>query len=58
MDEDDRMHEERVEPVRSTYSAFYEALYETVAAGAPQLVTPEQTLAQMRILEQGMEGLS
>ena len=58
MDEDDHMHEERVEPVRSTYSAFYEALYETVAAGAPQLVTPEQTLAQMRILEQGMEGLS
>lgn len=50
-------HEERVPSVRSSYAQFYDALYETVAHGAPQLVTPEQTLAQMRILEQSLIGL-
>ena len=56
-DEDGTMHEERVEPVRSTYSAFYEALYETVANGAPQLVKPEETVAQLRILEDSVRNL-
>ncbi len=51
------MHEERVETVRSTYSGFYEALYETVANGAPVLVKPEETIAQLRILEEATEGL-
>ena len=56
-DEDGTMHEERVETVRSTYSRYYEALYETVANGAPQLVKPEETIAQMRILEDAMRDL-
>ena len=56
-DEDGTMHQERVETVRSTYSAFYEALYETVAHGAPQLVRPEETIAQLRILEEATAGL-
>ena len=56
-DEDGIMHQERVETVRSTYSGFYEALYETVANGAPQLVKPEETIAQLRILEEATEGL-
>lgn len=58
LDEGDVLREERVVPVRSTYSLFYDALYETVVNGAPQLVRPEETLAQMRILEDGMAGLS
>ena len=57
-DDDGVMHEERVETVRSTYSMFYEALYETVAHGAPQLVKPEETIAQLRILEDSMRGLA
>lgn len=51
-------HEERVVSVRSSYARFYDALYETVAHGAPQLVKPEETLTQMDILEQGFKGLS
>ena len=57
-DEGGTFHEERVETVRSTYSEWYDALYETVAHGAPQLVTPEQTLTQMRILEESARQLA
>lgn len=57
-DEDGVLHEERVETVRSSYSQWYDALYETVANGAPQLVKPEETLAQMRILEDGAKQLA
>ena len=56
-DDEGRMHEERVETVRSTYTAFYEALYETVAHGAPLLVKPEETIAQLRILEDSVRGM-
>ena len=56
-DEDGGFHEERVETVRSTYSGFYEALYQTVANGAPQLVKPEETIAQLRILEDATADL-
>ncbi|MDO4807272.1 MAG: Gfo/Idh/MocA family oxidoreductase [Coriobacteriales bacterium] len=56
-DDEGRMHEERVETVRSTYSGFYEALWETVANGAPQLVRPEETIAQLRILEDATRDL-
>jgi predicted dehydrogenase len=55
-DEGGGFHEERVETVRSSYSGFYETLYETVAHGAPQLVKPEETIAQLRILEAATEG--
>ena len=51
------MHQERVETVRSSYCGFYEALYETVAHGAEQLVKPEETIAQLRILEQATAEL-
>lgn len=56
--DEDGFHEERVPSVRSSYAQFYDALYATVAEGAPQLVKPEETLAQMRILEAGMQGLA
>lgn len=50
-------HEERVVSERTCYSLFYDALYETVANGAECLVRPEETLAQLRILEDGMNAL-
>ncbi len=56
-DDDDQRHEERVETVRSSYCGFYEALYETIAHGAPQLVKPDETLFQLECLEQSTEGL-
>lgn len=57
-DEDGVLHEERVETVRSSYSQWYDALYETIVNGAPQLVRPEETLAQMRILEDASKQLA
>ena len=33
------------------YGKYYDALYQTIRNGAPQLVTREQTLTQMDILE-------
>lgn len=57
-DESGQLREERVVSVRSSYSQFYDALYETVVHGAPQLVKPEETLAQLRILEAGLKGLA
>jgi predicted dehydrogenase len=56
-DDEGRFHEERVETVRSTYSAYFEALYKTVAEGAPQLVRPEETIAQLKILEEATANL-
>ncbi|MEE0026394.1 MAG: hypothetical protein U0J70_02305 [Atopobiaceae bacterium] len=50
-DDEGAMHEERVETARGTYSGFYEAPYETMVHGAPQLVAPKVTIAQLRILE-------
>ncbi len=57
LDDDDLRHEKRVETVRTSYSRFYDALYETVANGAPQLVCPQETLAVMRMIEQGAKDL-
>lgn len=45
-------HEEKVASVRGDYARFYDALYETIINGASPLVTEEQTMAQMRILEE------
>ena len=44
-------HEEKVISERGDYGKFHDALYETIINGAPQLVTEEQTIEQMRILE-------
>lgn len=56
--DEEGVHEERVPSVRSCYTSFYEALYKTVAHGAPQLVRPEETITQMRILEQSVARLA
>lgn len=49
--------EEVVETVRSCYTQWYDALYETLTDGTPQLVRPEETIAQLRILEDAMREL-
>lgn len=56
MDADGTLREERVPTMQTTYSSFYDALYETVVNGVPQLVAPEETLAQMRMLDASIEG--
>ena len=44
-------HEEKVPSLRGDYAYYYDALYETLAEGKKPLVTEEQTMEQMRILE-------
>ena len=50
-------HEEKVVSERGDYGRYYDALYETVIHGKPPLVTEEQTMLQMEILEHGLQGL-
>lgn len=56
-DEEGHYHEEAVETVRGDNGIYYDYLYDTMINGAPMLVTPEQTLAQMRILEEATKDL-
>lgn len=51
-------HEERVPSEVGDYGRYYDAVYQTLVCGAPPLVKPEETIAQLRILEKGVEGLS
>ena len=56
--DDDRVyHEEKVVSVKGDYGYYYDALYETIKNGKPQLVTPEQTLIQLEMLEEGVRNL-
>lgn len=56
-DEDGRYREESVESVPGDYGYYYDHLYETILNGAPPLVTEEQTMTQMRILEDATADL-
>ena len=51
-------HEEKVPSERGNYGKYYEALYETLINGAPQLVTEEQTIEQMSIIEEAEKKLN
>ena len=50
-------HEEKVPSERGDYGLFYDALYRTIICHELPLVTPDQTLEQLRILERGAKGL-
>ncbi len=50
-------HEEKVPSARGDYGRYYDALRETLLFGAPPLVTEEQTMLQMELLEEGAKGL-
>ena len=56
-DADGVFHEEKVVSERGDYGRYYDALYETVIHGRPPLVTEEQTILQMEILENGLRGM-
>ena len=57
-DAEGNYHEEKVKSERGDYARFYDALYETIINGAPQLVTEEETMEQMKILENAGKNLS
>lgn len=54
-DEKGHYHEEKVETVTGDYARYYDALYETLVNGKEQLVTKEQTLLQLEMLEKGIQ---
>lgn len=57
-DEQNQYHEQKVVSQLGDYGRFYDALYATIVAQKPSLVTPEQTLLQMQLLEDGIKKLS
>ena len=56
-DEQGQYHEEKVVSERGDYSRVYTSAYETIMNGHPQVVTHEQTLLLMEMLENGIKGL-
>lgn len=50
-------HEEKVISEVGDYGRYYDAYYETIINKQPPLVTPEQTLLQLSLLEEGMKDL-
>lgn len=57
-DENGVYHEEKVPTIQGDYARYYDALYETLVNGAEKLVTDEQVLTQMAILEEAVKDLT
>lgn len=57
-DEEGHYHEEAVETVPGDNGRYYDYLYETIINGAVPLVSEEQTMAQMRLLEEATSHLN
>ncbi|MEG0294537.1 Gfo/Idh/MocA family oxidoreductase [Enterococcus sp.] len=58
IDDQGLYHEEKVVSEVGDYSRFYEAVYQTLKHGAPQLVTKEQTLKQIEMLNEGIKQMN
>lgn len=56
-DENNVYHEEKVISERGDYGRYYDAFYDTIMHQAPPLVTEEQTLLQLEMLEEGIKNL-
>ena len=50
-------HEEKVISERGDYGRYYDAFYDTIMHQTPPLVTEEQTLLQLEMLEEGIKNL-
>lgn len=48
-------HEEAVPTVFGGYEKYYDAVYETIRNGAEQLVKPEETIAQIKMLHEAIQ---
>lgn len=56
-DDNNQYHEEKVVSVNGDYGRYYDALYETLINGKEKLVKDEETLLQLKILEEGIQGM-
>ena len=57
IDEHGVYHEEKVVSQRGDYSRYYDALYDTLVHGKEKLVKDDETLLQIRLLEEGIAAL-
>ena len=55
--DDHQYHEEKVVSVQGDYGRVYDDLYNAIIHGQEIKITPEETLLQMEMLEQGVKGL-
>ena len=56
-DQDGFYHEEKVVSVIGDYARVYDGIYDCIVKHQPQIITHEQTLLQMEILETGISKL-
>lgn len=57
VDEQGGYHEEKVVSEVGDYSRVYEGIYETLINGKEKIVKDEETILQMKILEEGIRGI-
>jgi len=57
IDEEGTIHEEKVKSVNGDYGRVYDDLYNAIINGKDKIITDEQTLLQMEILENGVKNL-
>lgn len=56
-EQDGIIHEEKVPTITGDYARVYDGIYECIVNHQPQIITHEQTLLQMEILETGVSKL-
>ncbi|GAA0757984.1 oxidoreductase [Clostridium sartagoforme] len=57
IDDEGTIHEEKVKSVKGDYGRVYDDLYEVIVNNKNKTITDEQTLLQLRILEEGIKNL-
>lgn len=57
LDNDGVYHEEKVVSEKGDYARIYDHVYESIINGAPKVVTDEETIMQIDILEKGFNKL-
>lgn len=57
IDEQESYHEEKVISEVGDYSRVYEGIYETLVNGAEKVIKDEETILQMKILEEGIKSI-
>ena len=57
IDEQGDYHEEKVISEVGDYSRVYEGIYETLVNGAEKVIKDEETILQMKILEEGIKDI-
>ena len=56
-DENGNYHEEKVKTIDGDYGRFYDGIYEAIVNKKDKLIKDEETILQMKILEEGIKNL-